>query len=138
MTIVDVVNRVSSLVAGDPYYYRIAKEPFGFDRQPQQRLDRTFCVQSGDPREIGGYIGYAQSEIVPVTIRLARLVQRDAVAAYRAMLTDVSSLQSTIAHDGVLGDYNADVEGWTLPEPQSDADYVIAELVVLTDYEREL
>ena len=138
MTIVDVVNRVSSLVASAPFHYQAAREPFGVGRQPQQRLHRTFCVESEAPREIAEHFGYAQSEIVPVTIRLARLVQRDAVAAVRAMLTHVSSLQSALARDGVAADYNADVESWQVPDPGPDDDFVIAELLVLTDYERAL
>lgn len=138
MLITDVLNRFSSILADAPFNYVASKEPFGFDLQPQQRLDRTFCLAADDPREIGGHLGYAQSEIVPVTIRLARKVQRDAVAAHRALLTDVSSLQSAIARDGTNGDYNADVETWRVPEPGKDDDYVIAELIALADYERTL
>ena len=138
MLLTDVLTRLDALVTGAPFHYRAAKEPFGFDLQPNQLLDRTYCILADPPREIGGYIGYAQSEIVPVTIRLARKVQRDAVGTYRRLLTDISSLQSAVAHDGVAGDYNADIETWRCPEPGPDDDFVIAELVALTDYERSL
>jgi hypothetical protein len=138
MTIVEVLTRIDSIVTASPFDYRAAKEPFGFDLEANQLLDHTYCVKADEPREIGGYIGYGQSEIVPVTIRLARKVQRDAVAAYRAMLTDVSSLQSALTRDGVLGDYNADVERWRVLEPGPKDDFVIGEIVAITDYEHQL
>jgi hypothetical protein len=134
----DVLARFDAILTGAPFSYVVSKEPFGFDRQPQQLLHRTYCLKADDPREVGGYLGYAQNEIVPVTIRLARKVQRDAVAAYRALLTDVSSLQAAIARDGIDGDYNADVETWRVPEPGPDDPFVVAELVALADYERQL
>lgn len=138
MTIADVVNRISSLVASPPFEFERAKEPFSFDLQPQQRLHRAYCVESGSPRDLGGLIGFQQAEIVPITVRLARLVQRDANAAYLAMLTDVGSLQAAFARDGVLGDYNADVEDWRVQPPEKASDFIVAELLVLTDYERAL
>jgi hypothetical protein len=137
-SIVDVFERFDAILSVPPFDYVATKEPFGFDRQPQQRLDKTYCLQSGEPRELGGLLGYAQTELVPVTISLARLVRRDAVAVYRTMLTDVSSLCAALARDGVLGDYSADVETWRLPEPADEADFVIAEIVAVADYERSL
>jgi hypothetical protein len=138
MTIVDVLGRIDRVVTGAPFQYRAAREPFGFDLQPNQLLDRTYCLDASDSREVEAYIGYAQSEIVPVTIRLARKVHRDAVAAYRTLLTDVSSLQAALVRDGVAGDYNAEIDSWRVPEPGPTDDFVIAELTALVDYERAL
>ena len=73
-----------------------------------------------------------------MTLRLARKAGRDPVTTYRTLLTDVSSLASAITRDGVAGDYNADVTSWRVPEPGPDDDFVIAELLVTTDYERSL
>lgn len=138
MLITDVLTRIDSILQSAPFEFTRAKEPFGFDRQPQQQLHRTYCLVADDPREVGGYLGYAQAELVPVTIRLARKVQRNATAAYRALLTDVSSLQAAIARDGIDGDYNADVDTWRVLEPGPNDDYVVAELIALADYERAL
>jgi hypothetical protein len=138
MQLTDVLSRIDSILTGAPFGYVVAKEPFGFGRQPATALHRTYCLSTQDPREVGGYLGYVQNEIVPVSIRIARKVQRDAVAAHRALLTDVSSLQAAIARDGVDGDYNADVETWRVEEPGPTDDYVIAELIALADYERGL
>ena len=136
-SLTDVLARLDAILTGAPFGFVQTLEPFGFDRQPSQSLDRSYCRLPGRARSVG-LIGYQQDEIVPVAIRIARLVRRDANGAVRDVLTDCSSLTAAISRDGVLGDYNADVQPGEVREPGPDDEHVVGELIALVDYERPL
>lgn len=133
----DALDRLDAILTGEPFGFIKTIEPFGFDLQPSQKLDRTYCLLAGRGRA-GGLIGFQQAEVVPVSIRIARLVRRDAIAAMRLLNTDCSSLTAAIARDGVNGDYNADVEPPQVREPGPEDEHVVGELIALVDYERPL
>jgi hypothetical protein len=132
-----IIGRISSLVAAPPFAFERAKEVFGFDLQPAQHVDKTFCIV-GELGEATPYLGLAQGEIDRVSLRLARKIKRDAAAAAALLYTDCSSLQAGIVRDGVLGDYNGEVVHWEIPTPGKDDDFVVAELDLTVDFDREL
>ena len=136
-SLTDALERLDAILTGEPFGFRETEEPFGFDRQPSQGLDRSYCLLPGRAR-VGGLIGMQQAEVVPVTIRIARLVRRDANGAVRAVLTDCNSLCAAISRDGVFGDYNADVQPGEVREPGPSDEHVVGELMAVVDYERPL
>lgn len=137
MTSMQIFDRVSSLVAGAPYSFERAKEPFSFDLQPDQALDRAYHATI-EHQQSDGYLGLAQAELEILRIHLCRKVQRDPHAVYRQLVTDISSLVSSVLLDGVDSDYNAELQGWRVPDPAPDQAFIIGMVEFTVDYDREL
>jgi hypothetical protein len=138
LTPTDVLDIVSSLVASEPFAFTRALEPFSFRLQPQQNVDRTFCLLT-EMDEYTGYLGMAQAEIDRLTLRLARRIAfGGADDAVRLLLADCSSMQSAIIRDGLLHDYSGEVVRFTLQSPGEQDAYAIGELEITVDYDRAL
>jgi hypothetical protein len=134
-----VYDRVNSLVAGTPFSFTRALEPFSFDLQPFSDADQKFRVEA-NLVESEGYIGYTQAEQWECHIWLARAHKGAPHTAHRQLLVDVTSLTASLAREGALRDFNLDDETITseVSLPSEDDAFLVAELVALLDFDRTL
>lgn len=132
-----IVARIGSLLASQPYEYQQAKEPFSFELQPDQALDKMFCVIA-ELESVEAYLGPAQAEINKLTIRMARKIRKDATESTRLLYLDCGSLQSSVIADGLQGDYAGEVVDWRVPPPGPKDTHVIAEISLTADFDRAL
>ena len=137
-TIQTIVDRLRAILEASPYGFKAAAEPFGFDLQPDTRIDGVYAILAEDTGQITGYFNMAQAQIDRVTIRIARKTRQDPQAAVDLLVADATALQSSIIRDGQAADYSGEVESWRVPPPRLKDNFAIAEIVVTVDYDREL
>lgn len=139
MTIADIVTRVQTVVQASPFLFETARDPFDFDLQPATRLDGVYRLEATLEGQ-DGYLGPYCEEQWAITIWLARRAKGHATAAYDALLADVSSLTAALERDGMTrGDYVVtDAVSADLPQPASDADYLVARLRAGVAFDRAL
>lgn len=105
-------NRVSSICAKKPYSFTQATTPFSFDLQPAGELDKVFRIETASGETVGGF-SYSEERTDVLQIWVARKYAGDPEAAYRALVTDASSLRASVVRDGSVtsGEYMAPDEG---------------------------
>lgn len=110
-TTIDIIrDRVASLCASGTFEFAEAVTPFDFDLQPTGQIDRVFRLEAQSGSVIGGF-NYSEERTDSIEIWLARKQGTDPKTAYRALLTDASSLRAAVIRDGLNGDYFVPDEG---------------------------
>jgi hypothetical protein len=137
VTIQEITARISSVVASAPFDYLLAREPFSFDLQPDQKLDQHFHV-TVENEGSDGYLAFAQAELDVIRIFVCQKVRRDAHGAYAQVVTDVNSLVPAVIRNCVGEDYNAELRGWRVPDPPHDAAFIVGLVEFVVDYDRQL
>jgi len=112
MTATEIRDRVSSVVARDPFGFLLSQTPFSFDLQPAGEIDRVFRIESESAGVVGGF-NYSETRTDLVQIWVARAYQADPEATYRSLVTDASSLRAAVIRDAhqISGEYLVPDEG---------------------------
>lgn len=138
-TRLEVWSRLNSLCADDPFRFTRAVSPFNFDHQPSGQIDQVFRVTAEADAVIGGF-NFSEERTDTVEVWVARRHMGDQSAAYESLLTDVTSLTAAITRDGSTGggDYCVVDGGTAQIEHPDGADYSVARLALLVNYESVL
>ena len=137
MTIGVLWDRVVALTLAQGYVQ--ANEPFNFDLQPSQALDRMFVISS-DRVGTEGYMGGDQAEQHQFVVFLAQRVKRNGWGAARQLKVDLDTLEQAIGDDYPAYDYHLlddRIESQVQP-PAADRDFVIGRLQATLEFEHDL
>lgn len=138
MVIGTVLSRVKTLVSAEPFRYEEARDSFSFQLQPSTALHKAFRLEAQKTGE-DGYLGMYCAERWELSLWITRRVRGNAVGAYDALLTDVSSLTAAVHRDARAGDYVVyDSVRAELPQPGGDEDFLVARLRAEIDFDRAL
>jgi hypothetical protein len=134
-----VRDRVASICAGAPFEFVEAETPFNFKLQPTTQIDQVFRITCESDSVIGGF-NYSEERTDIVEIWVARKELGAPRTAYRALVTDVSSLRAAIIRDGATGggDYTVpDGAGFSIQHDDGQ-EYAVARVTVPVNYEAEV
>jgi len=137
MTADVILDRIASVCAGTPFEFHQAVTPFSFDLQPSGQVDRVFRLEYGDGPILGGF-NFAEERNDRVTIWVARKYNGDAPAAYKALVTDATSLRASIIRDGIVdsGEYFVPDDGNAQQiVRQPNAEFAVLRLQLPVNYE---
>lgn len=137
MTADVILDRIASICATAPYDFKQAVTPFSFDLQPSGQVDKVFRVEYSDGPILGGF-NYAEERNDRITIWVARKYNGDNTAAYKALVTDATSLRASVIRDGLQdsGEYFVPDDGnaaQILRQP--NAEFAVLRLQVPINYE---
>lgn len=135
----DIYARVNTILASAPYHYTRAIDPFNPDQQPGTAADGSFYVGMELVENLG-LLGWQQGERHEVTISLIRSMKQEPHRAYERLLTDITSLQASLAREEATQDYLFEDEGFTseIIDPDDEDAFVRAELSGIVNFERAL
>jgi len=138
-TRVELLERLTSLCASEPFAFMPAISPFDFDQQPTGQIDQVFRVTVEPFAVIGGF-RYSEERTDLFTVWVARKQKAAPQEAFTALATDVNSLFCAIVRDGSTG-------GGDFAVPDGDAgsfdhengrEFAVARLVIPINYEAQL
>jgi hypothetical protein len=138
-TRVSLLNRLNSLCAAAPFSLTQAKSPFDFGLQPSGTINQCFRIEAAKQGVIGG-LNYSSEDTDEFTIWIARKENAEPQAAYRALVTDVTSLTAAIVRDGSTGggDFSVPDGGGVSFQHDNGLAYAVARLVIPINYETQL
>ncbi len=140
-TTIDVIrDRIASVCAAQPFGFVEAVTPFDFSLQPTSAIDGVFRLTSEAEGVIGGF-NFTEERIDRVEIWLARKHSGAPQAAYRALLTDASSLRAAVIRDGAVagGDYSVPDDGAGVSITHDEGqEFAVLRLTLPVNYEAEL
>ncbi len=139
MTRAELLSRVTSLCASDPFNFTQAQSPFSFELQPSGQIDQVFRIDVKQEAVIGG-LNFSEDRVDIFDIFLARKQFQSPNDARLLLVADMSSLTAAIARDGVSvsGAYNLVDGGAAEVQPEDGAEYVVARLALPLNYESTL
>ncbi len=135
----DLIDRINSVCASDPFRFTQALSPFDFTKQPTGAIDQVFRVEVEGSSVIGG-LNYSEDRTDLATVWVARKHLSEHNALYRLMETDITSLNAAIIRDGSTGggDFHVPDGGSFELRHDPGLEYAVARLQLLINYETDL
>lgn len=138
-TRVDLLNRLNSLCASEPFLLTQAHDPFDFKTQPTGVIDAAFRIEVEKAEVIGG-LNFSSDDTDQFVIWVARKHNAEPQGAYRLLVRDVTSLTAAIVRDGATdgGDYAVPDGGGVSFQHDAGLAYAVARLAIPINYEVQL
>jgi len=136
MRIDTIRERVSSVMAKQPFGFGVAKTPFDFDLQPAGELDRVVRIEVEGGEVIGGF-NYSEERTDLLSIWVARKHAATPELTYQDLIADASSIRAAVIRDAHedSGEYQVpdDGAGMTL-ERDPGQSYAVLRVTVPVNY----
>lgn len=129
-------DRISAVLADDPFGYTQSAEPFTFERQPIGNVDRVYRVEWESGSDIGS-LNFLETRVDRAVVYVARLAGGDPESTYQQLLTDVASIGAAVIRDGATGggDYAVPNGRSYRIDRDPGAAYQVLRLSIPVDYE---
>jgi hypothetical protein len=133
----EIVDRVRSICASEPFGFTEAVRWDTFENQPTTNIDSVFRVPPPSSQSVTGGFDYTEDRVDVVQIWVARKHQQDYATVRRALLRDMHSLTAAVTRDS--GDYAVldGGRGHTI-SPEKGQEYISLRLSLPVNYEVQL
>lgn len=136
-----IVDRVRSIVVGDPFRFVEAESWANFDLQPDSNIDGVFRIPPPSSQFVQGGFAFMEDRRDQMQIWVARKRNGNYDEVRRTLLRDVHSLTSAVTRDGLvtLGDYDVPDggRGHAITE-DAKTEYVTLRLTLPIQFEAQL
>jgi hypothetical protein len=142
LTADQIVDRVRSICASEPFGFTEAVVWESFDLQPATNLDRVFRIQPPSSQRVTGGFDFYEGRTDSLQIWVARRPHGDPAAQRRALLRDMHSLTAAVTRDGLVnsGDYSVPDEGrgHAIQPAGKGKDFAVLRLTLPIEYDSQL
>lgn len=136
-----IVDRVRSVLVGDPFVYGESVTPFSFDLSPQGQFEGGVCRIEHRPGKVIGGVRRSEERTDQIEVWVARMHDGEPVRAHRLLTRDLQSITAAVVSDGHFngGDYALadDGRGHEIRTQESWA-YSVLRVTLPVNYETEV